>query len=460
MAAEEAQAKLPPLVPRYISLVRAASFIANPIPILSANLNQYGRTYRFHIGGFKKGMVTTEPEIIQHVLQKNNRNYKKSEIQTDLLAHYIGKGLLTSEGAYWLRQRRLIQPGFHRDRLAKLVQIINDEIGICIKQLHKSAQTNKIVDLYEVMHTLAFRIVAKTLFSTGMNESQISKLSRQITDIQSFIVKQIRQPYAHLWHRWSGQIQACEGLAKETRQILSSIIEQRLGSGEQLDDLLQMLIDSRYEDTGEQMTLSQLLDECLILFVAGHETSANALAWTFYLLAKNPGKVIPLIRDTQVWVNYGKNPTFNHLKSLTYTTQCIEEALRLYPPAWIIDRVAIEKDTISGYKIPRNTLVILYIYGSHHDSALWNDPESFKPERFDTKTRKSIPDFAYFPFGGGPRLCIGNNFAMMEMQLVLTRLIKEFDFVLQSPSQATLHPLITLRPLEKLEFRIVPRSQA
>jgi cytochrome P450 len=453
MLAEE-KAKLPPLVPRLISLLRAATFIVNPIPVLSDNLSTYGSTYRFHIGGLKRGMVSVEPEVIQHVLQKNNRNYRKSEIQTVTLAHYVGQGLLTSEGEYWLRQRRLIQPGFHRDRLSKLVEIINLEIAECISMLRGVAKREGVIDMYEEMHRLAFRIVAKTLFSTGLEADLLTKLSAQITDIQRFIVKQIRQPYARLWHHWTGQTQACELLAKDTRQILTNIIQERISTGSRHDDLLQMLLDARYDDTGEGMNTQQILDECLILFVAGHETSANALTWTFYLLSQHPGKVSPMLTESAIWAN--AQPTFDQLRNLNYTTQVIEESLRLYPPAWIIDRIAINDDHVAGYLIPKGTMVILYIYGSHHQASLWEDPEEFQPERFEPEAKKAIPPFAYFPFGGGPRKCIGNNFAMMEMQLVLTQMVKTFQFECLS-DQVTMLPLITLRPQGKLVFKLRER---
>ncbi|MCB0685218.1 MAG: cytochrome P450, partial [Saprospiraceae bacterium] len=183
--------KTPPLVPRYLSLIRTAKFITNPIPILGDYLTRYGPTYLFHIGGFKRGFLTTDPEIIQHVLQKNHRNYRKSEIQTGLFAHYIGRGLLTSDGDYWLQQRRLIQPGFHRKRLSNLVDLINQEIALTVQQW-KTASTDLLpLDMYREMHLLTFRIVARTLFSTGMNNAQMEQLSDQITQIQKFIVQQI-----------------------------------------------------------------------------------------------------------------------------------------------------------------------------------------------------------------------------------------------------------------------------
>jgi cytochrome P450 len=232
--------RLPPLVPRYLSILRAAKFIANPIPVLNNHLRQFGPNYRFHIGGFKKGFLTTDPEIIQHVLQKNHRNYRKSDIQTGLLAHYIGNGLLTSEGDYWLRQRRLIQPGFHRKRLASLVGLMNQEIQLAIDRWTDLTLQKAPVDIYKEMHLLTFRIVAKTLFSTGLDEAKMEKLSAQITQVQKFIVRQIRQPYAHWWFKISGQIWQNEQISLATKTILSDIIRARMQSDQVHDDLLQM----------------------------------------------------------------------------------------------------------------------------------------------------------------------------------------------------------------------------
>lgn len=447
--------KSPPLVPRYLSLLRTAKFITNPIPILGDYLEKFGPTYLFHIGGFKKGFLTTEPEIIQHVLQKNHRNYRKSDIQTGLLAHYIGNGLLTSEGDYWLSQRRLIQPGFHRKRISSLVDLINQEISVTVKEWNEISNRQAKIDVYKEMHHLAFRIMARTLFSTGMNNIRMEQLSQQITQVQKFIVRQIRQPYAHWWLKVSGQIKYHEHLSADTRQILLDIIRQRLASGKEENDLLQMLIEARQEEDSSQMTVTQLLDECLILFVAGHETTANALTWIFYLLAKHPDHLEKIRSEANCWKSGGQ-PQFEHLQALGYTLQVIEEAMRLYPPAWIIDRVAKEEDEAGGFHIPKNTMMILYTYGTHHSGKLWRDPEKFDPQRFAPEVKGNIPPYTYFPFGGGPRLCIGNNFALMEMQLVISQLLHYYDLNLVS-SNVKILPLITLRPQEALRFEVKSR---
>jgi cytochrome P450 len=329
---------------------------------------------------------------------------------------------------------------------------MNQEIQLAIDRWTDLTLQKAPVDIYKEMHILTFRIVAKTLFSTGLDEAKMEKLSAQITQVQKFIVRQIRQPYAHWWFKISGQIWQNEQISLATKTILSDIIRARMQSDQVHDDLLQMLFDARYEETGESMTLQQLLDECLIIFVAGHETTANALSWAFYLLAENPRHIDLLRQESRSWMS-AKQPLFEHLSQLTYTHQIIEEVMRLYPPAWIIDRVAQDDDEVGAFFIPKGTMMILYTYGTHHNARLWSDPDEFNPERFNEERRHEIQPFAYFPFGGGPRLCIGNNFALMEMQLILTQLYYHFDLELIS-QQVDMLPLITLRPEKALMFRI------
>ncbi|MDH3650542.1 MAG: cytochrome P450 [Saprospiraceae bacterium] len=447
----------PPVVPRWISIKRALKFALNPIPILDQNIREYGDTYTFHIGGFfRKGIVTIDPEVIQHVLQKNHRNYVKSNIQTKILARYLGNGLLTSEGSYWLRQRRLIQPGFHRERLAGLTELMNREIAEVLDQLKLRIAKNPVVDMHEEMNRLAFRIIAKAIFSTSLSEEDLQNLSVQITVLQQFIVRQIRQPYLRPWHQVSGQLRKHEMISVKTRSILSRLIEQRLQSNIAADDLLQMLIDARYEDTGEPMTPGQILDESLILFIAGHETSANALAWTLYLLASHEGIASNLKREVHDVLGTGP-ATFENLRRLTYTKQIIDESLRLYPPAWIIDRVSQGDDSIKGFDIPKGTLLVLYVYGAHRNPKLWPRPEIFDPERFAEDGSFKVKPYSYFPFGGGPRLCIGNNFALMEMQLTLSQFIQRFE--VRSVPEADISPLpmVTLRPKAGIHLQVISR---
>lgn len=423
--------------------------------MINTNLETLGPTYRMYLAGIKPGILTIEPEIIQQILQKNHRNYLKSPLHFEKLAHFLGNGLLSSEGNYWLRQRRLIQPGFHRQRLAALTDIMQDTIEQQLLRLEDRLQEGP-VDVYQEMMEMAFRVVAASLFSTNLSEEDLQELSYAITTLQEFIILQIRQPYLNPWFRISGQIRKHEELTHRADRVIISTIKKRKAGEETADDLLQMLLDSRYEDNGEGMNEQQLLDESKIIFVAGHETSANALAWTWYLLAQHP-EVTAKIRAEIEAVVGDRRPTFSDLPKLSYLVQVIEESMRLYPPAWITDRLAVQNDEVKGVKIPAGAMAIPYIYGAHHNPAVWDEPESFRPERFEPEAKKKIPAYAYLPFGGGPRLCIGNNFAIMEMQLILVEMIRRYHFELLPGQQIEKKALVTLRPYPGVLMRFQKR---
>ncbi|PHN04853.1 cytochrome P450 [Flavilitoribacter nigricans] len=443
-----------PQISRLRSFANSFRFVKDPISAINGNLQQLGPTYGMYLGGLKAGILSIEPEIIQQILQKNHRNYPKSPMHFEKLAYFLGNGLLTSTGDYWLRQRRLIQPGFHRQKLAALTDIMQDTIE---QQLDRFEQRiDGEVDAYTEMMEMAFRVVAASLFSTALTEEELQKLSYAITTLQEFIVRQIRQPYLNPWFRISGQVRKHERLTGQADSVIKNTIRKRQANQEKGDDLLQMLMDARYEDTGEPMGERQLLDESKIIFVAGHETSANALSWTWYLLALHP-EVTQKIRDEIRAVLEDRRPTFSDLPKLAYTSQVIEESMRLYPPAWITDRLALETDEIKGVKIPAGTIAVPYIYGAHHNPATWSDPETFDPDRFSPENRKKIPAYAYLPFGGGPRLCIGNNFAIMEMQLILVEMIRRYNFELVPGQEIQMKALVTLRPYPGVRMKFSRR---
>ncbi len=440
-----------PKLSNFALLKRMLKFVDNPIPFLLENAEKYNGIYSMNLGVLN--IVSTNHEFAQHVLQKKNKNYKKSYVQTDTLGQYVGKGLLTANGDYWLRQRRLIQPGFHREKLAALVDIMLDEVDDYILKFEQFAKEKKVFDICPLMTELTFRIVSKSLFSTGISDAEMERLGNDITEIQEFLVKQIRQPYLEYWFRLSGQIKHTLKTSKSARNLIGGIITGRKSSGEEHNDLLDMLIASRYEDTGEGMTDEQLLDESLIIFLAGHETSANAMAWTWYLLSQHPDAV-QKIRD-EIKEHLGeRKPTFADLPKMQYTMQVIQESMRIYPPAWLTDRETIEDDAINGYHIPKGALVLPFIYGIHHSEKYWDKPEEFRPERFTKEAQKQRPAYTYLPFGGGPRLCIGNNFAMMEMQLIVICLIQRFNFKTIEGQNIELLPLVTLRPAEGIKMQV------
>lgn len=442
---------------RFTALRNAFSFYRDPIQNIDKSLANFGNTFTTYVGGIYPAILSRDPDFIQHVLQKNHRNYIKSPMHFDKLAHFLGNGLLTSEGDFWLRQRRLIQPGFHRKRLAGLTDIMLSEIDALIDRFDETIATGNPIDICPPMLELAFRVVAKSLFSANISEEELQTLSHNISVLQQFIVRQIRQPFLEPWFQVSGMVKKHEKISQVSRKIMLENIRERKASGEVKDDLLQMLLEAKYEDTGEGMSEEQLLDESLILFVAGHETTANAFAWIWYLLSQHP-EAVEQIRTEVATVLGDRQPTFEDVPKLEYTLQVVEESMRLYPPAWITDRVAVEDDEVNGVPIPKGTVVIAYIYGAHHAAEQWENPEKFDPSRFAKEQKKERHSFAYLPFGGGPRLCIGNNFALMEMQLALARMVPRYDFELAPNQEIKPHPLITLHPKNGIWMKIRKRN--
>lgn len=437
----------PPVVPRYITISRILRLLHNPIKSIRSYIEEYGDTFYVYVGGIEKSLITVSPELTQRVLQRQHRRYEKSSLQTDAIGRFIGKGLLTNTGASWLRQRRLIQPGFHRERLQALTQIMQRVIDQEMDQLASRSRQNpeQAIDIFASTTRIAFQIVAKAIYSEDINAAEMERFAELVTLLQEHAVLEVRLPFLRWWYQLSGRRKRMLKYTDELRDLQKRLLEKRRQSGQRRDDLLQMLLDARYEDTGEPMEDDQLIDEALILFVAGHETSANALAWTLYLLEKHPDELAKVQAELDEVLG-DRTATFQDLRQLTNLTQVIQESMRLYPPAWITDRVALEDDELTDFTIPKGTMLILFIYGIHHHPAFWEEPETFRPARFSPEAVKERPSYAYLPFGGGPRLCIGNSFAMMEMQLVLCAWIRRFQFRLPPQTIISSKALVTLRP--------------
>jgi cytochrome P450 len=393
------------------------------------------------MGGISKAVLTIDPNAVKHILQKNHRAYEKSAIVTDLLAKYSGHGLLTSSGDVWLRQRRLIQPGFHRKRLEPLQHLMQTEIDSCMERWNDFAIRHQQFDAYAEMNHLTFRIIGKALFSTSMEEHDLTVLSELITTIQSHIVKEVRQPWIRWWYELGGRNARHIRLAGTARDIIRNVIQERKKMKDMPDDLLTMLLEAKYEDTGLGMEEEQLIDECLILFVAGHETSANALSWSLYLLGKNT-EYLKRIQEA----NIEQQPIL--------IRQVILETLRLYPPAWVVDRISLQEDQVLEYTLPKGTVWIIYIRGMHRNPAYWQKPDVFDPDRWEGE---DLHREGYMPFGNGPRLCIGEHFAMMEMQMILTSIIQHWDFKLDV-NEVEEKPLVTLRPATAVLISIDKRG--
>ncbi|TXF89690.1 cytochrome P450 [Neolewinella aurantiaca] len=417
----------PPQVPLRRVLPNIPFVARNPIKYFSRYVKDYGADFLLAIGGSRLTHFTVNADVIQHVLQRNHKNYHKSVIQTRDLARYLGHGLLTNNGEPWLTQRRLIQPGFHRKRLASLVTEMQAVINRCCTGLDQVATSGEATSLHGLTTDLVFRVIARAIFTDGFNDEETKELNEAIDAVQGYVIYPVRMPFLRGPLRWIGQERKHLQITTEVRARIQLRIEDRR-AGEPKDDLLQMLLDSRYEDSGEPMEDQQLVDEIMILFAAGHETSANALAWTLWLLDQHP-EVREKIRAEIAVVETEGPVGFKSARKLTYLTQVIEESMRMYPPAWITDRVALTDDQAGGYNISSGTSIAVFIHGLHHNPEYWDSPESFRPERMSAAAKKTRHPMCYLPFGAGPRLCIGNHFAMLEMQLILVRLLRDYDFV-------------------------------
>jgi len=414
----------------------------NPVQVLTKYGERFGDTFRFYIGGLKEAIVTTNPAVIQHVLKTNAENYQKSEIQVKRMGHFLGKGLLTTHGEAWRTQRRLIQKGFDRKQLDALSSIMQDSLTESLRDFDRQVGTDP-VDIYPCLMKMTFAMVARSLFGAKLKDEDIDLVSHTICTVQEFIVRQTLQPYLNPWFAVSGELRKHEDMRVRADNVLLEYIRQRRHQPPG-HDLLQSLMDARYSD-GEGMSDELVLSESMQLLVAGHETSSNALSWLLYLLSSRPDCLERMRQEFDAVLgdaplSHGDVPRFE------FATQVIQEALRLYPPFWMIDRMAVADDRVGDLAIPRGSMVIVFVYGAHHAQRYWDDPERFDSERFTKAHEKQQTPFTYLPFGAGPRGCIGGNYAMLQILMILSVLLRRYDFQLSPGQTIEAQPMVILRP--------------
>jgi cytochrome P450 len=429
-----------PTISQFQVFKNRKTILKNPLPFHRANFEKYGDIFKVEVGFRKTIIFTRDATIIRHILQKQHKKYQKSELQTVDLAKYIGHGILTSNGEHWRIHRRMVQPAFHKKKLQGLLGIMKQAIDSELKRIEPGTTQ----DVFPLMGDLAFQVVAKALFSRFDIQKNMEQLQDFTERNQKMLIREMRQPYLKWWFKASGKIKKHLDLAEQGRNILNNIIEERLASGEEKDDLLDMLLNATYED-GTHMPRHQLIDEVLILFTAGHETTANALSFTLFLLAKHPTIQNKVLKEVEK-IDLEVDELMQGLSQLTYTKQCIEEALRLYPPAYVIDRKAIADDVVQGQNFPKDSLVLMSIYELHRSSAFWDSPEEFNPDRFDIALKRDYSSH-YYPFGAGPRMCVGNNFAMYEMIIAIAQIIKKYQ-ISTNLKTIEVNPMISLKPTE------------
>jgi cytochrome P450 len=434
-----------------LGLATWREFRRETLEFLCRVANLHGDVVRWRIGTVPLYLLRS-PDAVQRVLVDRNRNYDKKTRGYDALRLFLGNGLLTSEGNFWRRQRRIAQPAFHRQRIADFATTMVSLTERMVDAWERQADRGDAIDVAEEMTALTLRIVAKTLLSTDIDDGE-NEVGRSVELLNGFARDLMTNPFTLPISLPTPRNRRFRRAADVLERTLQSIITERRRTGEDAPDLLSMLMHARDDETGEQMSDEQLRDEAMTIFLAGHETTANALAWAFYLLSTHPD-VERRLRAELDEVLGGRSPTMQDLGKLPFLQQVVKETLRLYPPAWSIGRRAIEEDVIDGYRIEAGSLVILSPWVTHRHPALWPNPEGFDPERFTPESEKIRPRYAYFPFGGGPRLCIGNNFAMMEAQLLLATIVPRISAALVSGHPVVPQPLITLRPAHGLQMTL------
>jgi cytochrome P450 len=431
-----------PAVSRFQSFLDSRAMARNPVQVLSKYTELHGDTFRFYFGGVKEAIVTTNPVVIQHVLKTNSENYYKSEIQKKRMGHFLGKGLLTTEGEPWRTQRRLIQTGFERKQLEVLSSIMQDSLSDSLQDFDRQARIGP-VDIYPLMMKITFAMVGRSLFGARLKEEDISLVSLAISTVQEFMVRQTIQPYLNPWFAVSGELRRHWEMRSRAFGVLDEYLQRRRKEAPG-HDLLQILMDARYND-GQGMPDDLILSESMQLLVAGHETSSNALSWLLYLLSSRPD-CVDRIRQEFDSVLGEKPLSFSDVPKFEFTTRVILEALRLYPPFWMVDRMALADDRAGDVAIPRGSTVVVFIHGVHHAPQYWENPETFDPERF-TKTKEKLhTPFAHLPFGAGPRGCIGGNYAMLQILMILSVLLRKYDFHLVPGQTIAARPMVILRP--------------
>jgi cytochrome P450 len=451
-----AQAKqrgaIPPGPPRHTALWNAVRFTRDPLTFLREMRERYGDlvTLPMALGSWT---LVFHPDGVRHIVQENHFNYRKGGASNQVLSLTLGNGLLTNNGDSWLQQRRLIQPIFHRKRIAGFGQLMAASAQAWVEEVGRDM--SQPLDLFQQLSGLTLSVVCQALFGTDMlrYKQQVFQASGAINrlDAQALYIPGLLTLPTPQRHRLFKARDAIFTIVDEL------IAQRKESSSGGKNDLLSMLLEARHEETGLGMSDQQVRDEVLTLMVAGHETTANALCWTLTLLAQHPDTEAR-VREEYIRVLGGRAASVEDLPQLTLGRMVLEESMRLYPPAWAFARSAIGEDEIDGYTIPADAFVLMFPAVTHRHLDFWEQPDVFDPERFNPERSTGRHHFAYFPFGGGPRVCIGNQFALTEAQLILATLLPRYQFRLLPGASVVPDPLITLRPRSPLMMTISQRG--
>jgi cytochrome P450 len=403
-------------------------------------------------------VLLAHPDAVKQVLQEQHRSFVHPPRQRRTFSDVVGQGLVASEGDYWRRQRRLSAPAFKRDAVLAYDATTVDSVDDMLRRWQPALTTGSGVDMRVEMMRVTLDVLARSMFGVDWR-NQLEDLGVHVTHLLERTFQRMLSPVGTpVWLPTSMNRRFRRSRSGADDVVVSLIAAHRNGSV-QGSGLLGRLIDARDEQGGDGMTDAQLRDEVMSMLIAGHETVSTALTWTCYLLARH-GEAQSRVTDEVDRVCGGRPPTAADLPHLDYTRRVVMEAMRLYPPLWIMGRSPVEDVEVSGHLLTKGSVVLLSQYVTHRHPAFWDDPEAFEPDRFLPEAARERHRYAYFPFGGGPRKCIGESFGLMEMPLVIARMLQECRLELMPGHQAVVPaPGISLRPANGLMMVVRPRSR-
>lgn len=429
-----------------------SQIMRDPLRFYLDGARRFGDVFRVRIGPWTIHLLT-HPDHVQRVLQDRQKNYPRHRAY-DLARPLFGEGLATSEGEQWRRHRRLIQPVFHRKNLEALTPVMTQVIEAMIRRWRTLVAGGRPVDVEAEMLRLTLGVASRTLFNLDISD-ETDALNRALTVVTDRITRRFRfrlDPPERL--PTPGNLRYRKAL-HTVDEVVYGIIERRRREPNQTGDLLSMLLQAREEETGASLSDRELRDEVLTFLLAGHGTTGVGLAWTWHLLSLNPAAERRLRAEVEDVLG-GRTPTVGDLPALAYTRMVFQEGLRLYPTAFAIARGVAEEDEIDGYLIPAGSMVVLIPYITHRHPSFWETPEAFDPERFAPERSADRPRYAYFPFAGGAHQCIGNEFAMMEAQLVIAMVTQAYRLESATDGPIACEAGLVLRPRGGVPMTISP----
>lgn len=443
---------VPPGPRSRIPLAGLLAYRRGPLLFFQNLARQYGDISYFKLGP-QEAFFINHPDLIKDVLVTNHQNFMKG-LALQRAKRLLGEGLLTSEGEFHRRQRRLAQPAFHRARISSYATVMTDYAA----QARERWRDGETLDVSEEMKRLTLVIVGKTLFDADV-ESDARDVGEAMNVVME-LFKTLTIPFFEILKKLPlPQMRRFDTAKAKLDAIIYRLIDERRRNGTDRGDLLSMLLLAQdIEGDGGHMSDAQVRDEALTIFLAGHETTANTLTWTWYLLSQHP-EVEERFHQEIDEVIGTRLPTVDDVAQLSYTGMVLAESMRLYPPAWALGRLVVNECKLGGYLIKPRALVLMSPYVMHHDARYFADPDRFIPERWTPEGRESRPQFSYFPFGGGPRRCIGEGFAFLEAILLLATICQRWRLRLVPDHPVALQPLITLRPKHGMKMTVEQRSQ-